>query len=72
MATAEQTAPTVQWVCDPERVAVCKCSTDTGKFAAFTCDCMGRPNIAGNCDCCGSVMILINVDTGELVEAKAS
>lgn len=66
-------APTevqTQLVCDPLKVPRCKCAGVDGDLGEFTCDC-GDANIAGNCDQCGSPLILINVNTGEPVEAKS-
>ena len=76
-APAKDTTPGVdldatQYVCDPTRVAVCKCASDDGDLAEFTCACESEPNISGDCPTCLSPMVLINVDTGEPVEAKAS
>lgn len=58
-----------QYICDPERVPRCKCADDDGDLGEFTCDCDSAPNISGLCGGCLSPMVLINMDTGEPVEA---
>lgn len=73
LALGSEKPPEVQtqFVCDPVKVPRCPCAADDGDLGEFTCDCVAEP-VAGACGDCGSPMILINVDTGEPVEARAS
>lgn len=66
-----------QWICSTTPECLCVAAEDSpgnpddGERMRNECVCASEPNIARACGNCNAPMVLINVNTGEPVAAKA-